>query len=213
MKKCTALLLGLIVTCALRAQTREEWLEQKETQIRYLREGLTALKSYGELVQKGYRIAREGLSAIGKIKQGDLWLHQERIASLSGVYPSLQDSGWVEGAEALLAALQTHSARQLRLLAGSGQFTPAEIGYHAAVYERLLEQGRRITGDIRILCSEGGAELTHGERLRLLRDRTAALREHYTLARHFAAGSVRLALQRYREAGTIRSLRGLHRPN
>ena len=56
---------------SLKAQTPDEWFKQKETQIKYLLEQIVALKSYGDMVNKGYNIAQNGLATIFNCKNKD----------------------------------------------------------------------------------------------------------------------------------------------
>src|SRR5258706_10649819 len=66
-------------------QTYDEWFRQQKTQIKYLTEQIAALQVYAGYVEKGYKIAKDGLDAIHAIKQGDFSLHNKYFSSLKNV--------------------------------------------------------------------------------------------------------------------------------
>jgi len=67
----------------IHAQTFSEWFRQKKTQKKYLLQQIAALQVYIGYAQKGYRIAKEGLTTIGGFTKGEFDLHSDFINSLS----------------------------------------------------------------------------------------------------------------------------------
>ncbi len=65
---------------------------QNKTQKEYLIEQIAQLKIYLELTEKGYKIAKEGLTTIGQIKRGEFKLHKNRFDSLLIVNPKIGSS-------------------------------------------------------------------------------------------------------------------------
>ena len=59
------------------AQTFSEWFRQKKTQKKYLLQQIAALQVYIGYAQKGYRIAKEGLTTIGGFTKGEFDLHSD----------------------------------------------------------------------------------------------------------------------------------------
>lgn len=84
-------LIGLMSMLVLpvKAQLFREWFRQNATQKRYLIEQIAQLKVYLELTEKGYKIAREGLTTISDIKRGEFKLHRNRFDSLKIVKPQI----------------------------------------------------------------------------------------------------------------------------
>lgn len=76
-----ALWLSLLAANA-NAQLFKEWFRQNRTQREYLKEQIAQLKLYLQLTKEGYKIAKEGLSAIDQIKTGEFKLHRNRFDSL-----------------------------------------------------------------------------------------------------------------------------------
>lgn len=77
-------LIGLMCMMAFpaKAQLFREWFRQNATQKRYLIEQIAQLKVYLELTEKGYKIAKEGLTTIYDMKSSEFKLHKNRFDSL-----------------------------------------------------------------------------------------------------------------------------------
>lgn len=81
MKKLLTFLL-LIAAFGLSAQAKQD---------RVMLQQIVLLKTYGGYLQKGYRIAKDGLSFIGRMKSGELDLHSLFFEGLQLVNPHLRD--------------------------------------------------------------------------------------------------------------------------
>lgn len=82
MKKTMVFILLLLTGSLCPGQNFREWFRQNATQKNYLIEQIAHLKLYLELTEKGYQIAKEGLSAISDFKNGEFKLHRNRFDSL-----------------------------------------------------------------------------------------------------------------------------------
>jgi hypothetical protein len=92
MKRMLSVLMGVFIALNVQAQTWDEWFKQKQTGIKYLAEQVAALRMYGSTVKKGYDLVNGGLKDIGRLKKGDLQLHQEHLTTLFIAKPGLQNS-------------------------------------------------------------------------------------------------------------------------
>lgn len=81
MKKLLTILL-LITAFGLSAQAKQD---------RVMLQQIVLLKTYGGYLQKGYRITKDGLSFIGRMKSGELDLHSLFFEGLQLVNPRLRD--------------------------------------------------------------------------------------------------------------------------
>jgi hypothetical protein len=212
MKKYMILLL-VLPTTALQAQTWSEWFRQKKTQIKYLTGQIAALKAYGDYTQKGYEIAEQGLRTIHRIKEGDFSLHQGYISSLGIAKPQIK--GYWKVADIVTLQLritqlyQNHTYRAQR----SGLFTPEEIKYLTSVFTQLLNEGSEVLKKLVVLTSDDGFELKDNERIKRIDALHANLLDKYAFARHFELETTKLAIQRRKEkkdAGTGRAFYGIH---
>jgi hypothetical protein len=75
MKKSIIFMLLLLTSSLCQGQNFREWFRQNATQKNYLIEQIAHFKLYLELTEKGYKIAKEGLTTIGEIKNGEFNLH------------------------------------------------------------------------------------------------------------------------------------------
>lgn len=93
-----------------KGQTTDEWIRQKKTQIRYLKNQIVANKVYIDYLCKGYSIARKGLNTIKQIKSGDFNLHNKFFQLLEECSPYVKKYGRLRE----LVLLQFTIERELR---------------------------------------------------------------------------------------------------
>lgn len=92
MKNVFSILLLLILSVQLNAQTWNEWFKQNKTQRKYLLNQIVKLQLYLGYVKKGYGIVNAGLSTIGTIKRGDFQLHDLFFSDKKRVKPLIRNS-------------------------------------------------------------------------------------------------------------------------
>ncbi len=85
--KTIALLVAVLFCSATKAQTFDEWFNQKSTQKKYLAQQIAALQVYIGYLQQGYKIAKKGLNTIGEIKNGHFKIDRDFFNRLSLVSP------------------------------------------------------------------------------------------------------------------------------
>lgn len=183
------------------SQTTDEWLRQKETARRYLTESIVQLRAVAGSVQEGYRITREGLAAVHRIKEGDFSLHRDYITSLSRVSSPVRSYDKVAAAAGLVARIRDLHYRHLLAVRRSRQFTADEEAYQQRVYVVLLRQSTHLLQSLLTVLQDGTLEMKEAHRLARIDAVHAQLEGHYHFARQFYAGSLRLALQRQRLRG------------
>jgi hypothetical protein len=213
MKKYTLIAALIFSTAALKAQTWSEWFDQKDTQIKYLREQIAALKVYGDYTLKGYRIAKEGLAFIYSIKQGDFTLHQDYFSSLSRVNPKIKDYRKVADIVSLSQEIMKVCQRHKTLVDQSGMFSPEEVGYFKKVFENLLDDCTGLIEQLTRLTTDSTLELKDDERLNRIDGLYTDMQDKYAFARDFSLQAARLAIQRQHQKGDVSSgrlLYGIH---
>lgn len=129
MKKLLTILL-LITAFELSAQAKQD---------RVMLQQIALLKTYGGYLQKGYRIAKDGLSFIGRMKSGELNLHTLFFEGLHLVNPRLRD---YENVQVIIRLNSQISAVKERL---ELQLTHDLL--HANEKEHLLRVLERVTED------------------------------------------------------------------
>ena len=76
----------------LHAQTWAEWFRQNSTQKKYLLQQIAALSVYSGYLGKGYLVARNGLSVIQQLRQGEVNLHDTHFKSLVALNPKCSNT-------------------------------------------------------------------------------------------------------------------------
>lgn len=85
------LIMVVLESLFCKGQTTDEWIRQKKTQIKYLKNQVVANKVYIDYLSKGYGIARKGLNTIRQIKSGDFNLHEKFFQLLVESSPSVKN--------------------------------------------------------------------------------------------------------------------------
>src|ERR1700726_4220069 len=87
----------LLTSCACMAhapaQVLSSFFDQQATELKYGEQQIAYLQLYIGYLEKGYTIAKDGLSAIADIKKGEWTLHQDFFNSLSSINPKLNSYG------------------------------------------------------------------------------------------------------------------------
>ena len=124
---------------SLRAQTFAEWFRQKKTQKEYLLQQIAALQIYIGYAQKGYKIAKEGLTAIGSFTRGEFNLHGDYFHSLKTVNPEIRKYVKVADIIALQVKIVQNYNSTYRQINSSNAFSKDELNYIRSVFTNLLD--------------------------------------------------------------------------
>ena len=209
MKKYILLILVLVHAGFVMAQRPSEFLQQKETQRKYLLEQIIALQGYIGLVKKGYEIADKGLSIIEKIKKGDFSLHEEFLGSFAVVNPSISDLSEVEQLRNGGHQLELVYHRVQKLFK-TGFLNPGEMEYVAKIFAQLQKDNALVEEEVFQITSEGSYQMNDAERLNRLNGLFQDLQERLRFARHFENEISILVLQRAKEKHGLQALQQLY---
>lgn len=188
-------------------QTWEEWWEQKETQIKYLKEQIVALQAYSKVVNKGYDIAKDGLDIIGQIKKGDFDLHSEKFLLLMLVNPLIANSERVKEAFNLTSDINAAISAILKKLKEGDELTSNEINYIKKVLIRLKERAANSLQEIIKLSSSYSYELSDDERVKRINGHQIELEDQLSFTWSFQSQIQLLVLQRIKERKSVSSTR------
>ena len=200
----------MIGISAARAQTFAEWFRQKKTQRQYLIEQILALKVYGEYLQKGYGIARDGLSTVRNITDGEFRLHDLFFTSLRNVNPAIKKYGRIADIIDLqLRTVQT-AQRQIGALKKSPVSRADQIAYVSEVYAKLLADCADVLEQLAMVITSGKMELRDDERLERIDTLYALSLDQYTFAESFGEEVLQLERYRIRQLDQIEGTRKLY---
>jgi phosphopantetheine adenylyltransferase len=210
MKRLRILLIAMLIADIISAQTSDEWLQQKKTQIKYLVQQMTALQAYAMIAEKGYSIAKTGLNAIGNIKKGDFTLHSYYFTSLKKVNSNVKACPKI--AEIIAIQLSTVKAchQQKVNMSKSGQFNSNEISFAGKVFDNLLEGCAEIIEELIAVTTDGLLQMKEDERIKNIDKLYTAMQERQQFVQRFGNDNNKLALQRIRDANDVNVVKGLY---
>jgi len=213
---------AFLVTCiavmtlgAAHGQTFAEWFKQDKTQKKYLLQQIAALKVYIEYAQKGYTIAKEGLTTIGDITDGEFNLHGVFFNSLRVVNPQIKNYARVADIIALQVKIVQDYNNSYDWLSGSDAFHGDELDYIQRAYGRLLDNCEAVMDELIAVTTDGQLEMKDDERMARIDALYAQMQDNWTFCKSFGNQSKILAMARLREkndAITGRALHGINTP-
>ena len=165
MKRICMIVLLVIATTASNAQTGAEWFNQKKTQKKYLLAQIAALRYYIDVAQKGYGIAKQGLSTIGKLSKGEFDLHGEYFSSLKKVNPTVKKYAKVADIISLQAKIVQDYHKFYNGLASEDVFTAREIDYLERVFTRVLDDCTVLLDQLIAVTTDNQLEMKDDERM------------------------------------------------
>lgn len=203
MKKIIIIILLAICARGAKAQTFAEWFQQKKTQRKYLLQQIAALQIYTGYLQKGYSIARKGLTAIGDFKNGEFNLHVDYFNSLKNVNPRIKNYARVADIISFqIKIIQTYHKTYL-LAKKSNAFNADEIAYQFRVFSRLLNDCTVTIDELITLTTSGKLEMKDDERLERIDVLYNDMQDKYTFAKSFSNEAIELAAARIKAKNDV----------
>jgi len=208
MKKWILAGLLTISVRGLHAQSFGEWFKQKQTQISYLEEQIAALKAYGNIVQKGYELAHNGLEAIAISREGDFKMHSGQFLSLRKVKPVIANNGMVH----TIMSMREEIKKELGLIQPllSTFFTPGETAYGGSVFKNLITACNELTDDLSLIITDDRLALKDDERIERIHSIYIRMLDRYSFCRSFENELKLFALQKLKEKKEVSELSKLY---
>lgn len=213
MKAILFILTMIFINTTLQAQTFKEWFRQKKTQKKYLIEQIAQLKIYLELTEKGYKIAKEGLTAIGDLKRGEFKLHKNYFDSLKVVNPKIASLPKIKWIGAYNGEVRNVCSTCLSKNGLSDYLSGDELAYLRAVFDRLDSECNKIVGMLKEVTSDGNLAMTDDERIKRIEALYQQTLFNLTFSKAFCSESAALAAARMKEKEDVftgRALRGIN---
>ncbi|SFH37928.1 hypothetical protein [Pedobacter insulae] len=203
------MLAGLLSTYA-KAQTPDEWINQKATQKKYLLEQIAALQVQIGYIQKGYKIAKDGLDFISKAAKGEFDLHNAFFISLKNVNPLVRKYPQVAGITGLQAAMLKSQATFKKQLDESGNLTAEETTYVNQVFERIQKDCDQVLDELKTVTTSNKLEMKDDERIARINALYKRMQQNYLTTESFGNVAIRLAISRRNEKKAIENSRILN---
>ena len=210
MKKILLFLL-LFVSAAgsLQAQTFAEWFKQKKTQKKYLIQQIAALQVYIGYAQKGYQIAKEGLTTIGSFTRGEFNLHGDYFNSLKTVNPQIRKYAKVADIIALQVKIVQNYNSTYREINSSNVFSNDELNYIRSVFTNLLDDCEKTLDELIAVTTDGKLEMKDDERIATIDKLYLDMQDKFMFSRSFGNYAALLAASRIKEQTDIQTSHAL----
>lgn len=208
MKKVVVFWICVVSTNFLNAQTFNELFKQKETQIKYLLEQVAALRAYGEVINKGYDIAHNGLTTIFNSKDADFKQHSDYFLSLWKVKTGIKSYGKVVS----ILRMETEVEKSNKAIESfvTELLNAKERDYVNAVYYNLLNECNGLAGELKMIISNNQFQLKDDERIERIDKIYLKMQDHYQFSNYFSNGIKLLVLNRLKEKNEINKLSTLY---
>lgn len=194
----------IVISSAVNAQTFDEWARQKKTQKKYFLEQILALRTYGSYLTKGYSVVKGGLSTIQQIKRGDLKLHERFFESFRVVSPAVRQYSKVGDITRMQFGIAKRSGAELKRWRTSDQLTASEIIYLEDVIGRLLDDCLKTLDALYDVVNDTKLEMKDEGRIKLIDALYLEMVDQNSFLESFTASANRLIVQRKLEAKGIK---------
>ena len=209
MKKILLFLLLVSAAGGLQAQTFAEWFQQKKTQKKYLLQQIAALQVYIGYAQKGYNIAKEGLTTIGGLTRGEFNLHTDYFNSLKSVNPEIKRYAKVADIIALQIKIVQNYNRTYRQINSSDAFSNDELAYIGRVFGRLLDDCDKTLDELITITTDSKLEMKDNERMDRIDKLYLDMQDKFTFSQSFSNDAKSLAASRLKEKTDVQTSRVL----
>lgn len=182
---------------------------QNKTIKLYLQQ-IAANQVYIEYLQKGYRIAKNGLTTISNIKNGHWSLDKDFFAGLKGINPKVRN--YTKAADIITLSIKI--ARQYKVsikqVRSIGSFDNEEINYFDKVFTVLLDDCVTVTDELTLLLTANELTMSDDGRIKRIDLLYADMQDKYIFANSFSNDINIMALQRSKELHEVATVRSLH---
>ena len=210
MKKCLLIFVFIGIGILTQAQTWAEWFSQKSTQKKYLIQQIAMLQVYIGYLQKGYNIAKDGLTTIGNSKNGHFSLDKDFFASLRNINPKIKQYAIVADIITLNKKIVQISERTKKYANDNMVLSSSETNYLNNIFEKLIDGCGDLTDQLITIITSGKLEMSDDERIKQIDFIYEEMEERYMFANSFESDLKILEQQRKREQSDVNMLNGLY---
>ncbi|PVY40918.1 TerB family tellurite resistance protein [Pontibacter virosus] len=204
----TLLLLFLGAGLPYRASAQADEIQQLLLNVEKLRQ----LQSILSDMKQGYDILHRGYGTVRDISEGSFSLHHTFLEGLLAVSPTVRHYRRVAETITLQQRLVQEYRGAFRRFREAGTFTPGELAYLSAVYDRLLAESLRHLEELVLVLTAGELRMAEAERLEAIDRLYEATADKLAFLRHFNRQASRLALLRAREQSDWQTMQRLYLP-
>ncbi|MFE3872228.1 hypothetical protein ACFX5F_13445 [Flavobacterium sp. ZS1P70] len=185
----------------------------QEKQREELLKQIAAFKVYIEYAQKGYSIAKKGLTAISDFKRGELDLHADYFNSLNLINPQIKNYNRVVQIIALQVKILNSCNRTIRHINQNDLFHGSEVAYIKRVLDRLITDCDTAVDELINVLTQGKLEMKDDERLERIDKLYQSMQENYSFCENFSNQTRMMGLSRNAESKDVKTSRVLQGVN
>jgi hypothetical protein len=179
-------------------------------QRKVLLQQIAALKVYTDYAQKGYSVAKKGLTTIGDFKRGEFNLHSDYFNSLKTVNPKIKTYAKVGEIIALQLKIIKSSSFIIRQVQWDDLFHGNEIAYIKRVVDRLIENCDGNLEELLTIVTDGELEMKEEERMKRIDALYRNMLENYSFGESFTKQTRLMVLSRAKEKKDLKTSRDLN---
>lgn len=196
------LLLLLLVVVSVHLPARSQ-----NNQIKLYVQQIAANKVYLEYLQKGYKIARQGLTFIGNVKDGHFKIDKDFFLSLESINPKIRNYWKVAEIVNYGLAISSDFKNVLKVMRESKVFAGSEVEYVSGVRVRLLTGCENILMDLIPVITTGKMELSDNERIKRIDSLHADMEDCFLFTKNFCTSTKVQVLQRQQELRDVQVMK------
>lgn len=173
---------------------------------------IAANQVYIKYLQKGYKIAKNGLTTIGNIKNGHWNLDKDFFAGLRGINPKIRNYAKVADIIALNLKTVKQYKTAMKQTRSAELFDRGEISYFDKVFTSLKEGCMMVADELTLVLTSNELTMSDDERIRRIDLLHADMQDKYIFVNSFSNDINIIFLQRSKalhEAATVGRLYGL----
>src|ERR1700722_18395100 len=163
-----------------------------QSDIQAMLKQIAKLEIYIVDLEKGYSIAKEGLTTISEIKNGEFSLHSLFFSSLQKVNPMIGKYSKIAEIIADQVSIVSQFKNLLSQLNRSGKINARELNYVNTVYSNISHECGKSLNALIAVTTDGNFEMSDDQRIRRIDGIYNDMKDKYAFTQHFTnqAGSL-----------------------
>lgn len=194
-----------MISIGASAQGLSNIFNQKAADLKSMGKQIVLLQLYIGWIEKGYNIARSGLTLIGEIKKGEFNLHSVFFSSLSSVNPAIRRYSKV----AAIIDYELSAVRELGKIQAIKNLSASEMAYLLTVKENLLKECVKILDKLTDVVSDNTYQMSDDERIKQIDLIYYDMGDKWFLAKQFTQEAIMISVQRQMDRSDIKTLENL----
>jgi hypothetical protein len=182
----------------------------QNNQIKLYLQQIAANQVYIEYLQKGYSIAKKGLTLIGDIKNGHFSLDKDFFASLQTVNPRIKNYAKVADIIAYNISIVQQFKTTLRQARQANLFASEELSYLESVFSNVIAGCTATVDALTVLITSSNIKMSDDERIRRIDALYLEMQDRYVFSNSFCSGLQVQAIQRMKETNDVTVMRGIY---